>query len=543
MSQTRVGDVALKQCSRIPRLVASLLLVAASIANAGSCSDDYCINWYSIGSGGVMLSESADQQWMLSGTIGQWDASEALELTGGSWRLTGGFWGMSAHVTAQVILSDLVQTYTGDPLDVTVTTDPEGLSYEVTYGGLSDAPTEAGSYAVVVTITSPYHGGSASETFTIEPAAATLALSNLDQAWDGGPNPVTVTPDPAEVSYSVTYDGASEAPTEVGEYDVVATITDDNYTGEDATGTLVVSKASSEASIESISPAGSQTVGESYTVTVLVTGNSPTGTVDVSDGEGASCQITLPGDSCQLTSTGVGARTITADYSGNDNHGPSTDQVSYDITPAESGLVIDSVDPADSQVAGLPYVVEISTEGFGPSGTVTVDDGHGESCAIVLPETACELTSTEVGETTLTAQYPGDDNNHADQAQIAYEIEPSGPVKLSFSTEPVAAVVDAPISPAVVVHVLDSTGGLVEDDDETIVTLELETNPHAATLLGVLSVHVNGGIAVFDDLAIDTIGDGYRMRAADAQNELDASVTDTFEVLGDQIHHDRFEGE
>jgi hypothetical protein len=233
---------------------------------------------------------------------------------------------------------------------------------------------------------------------------------------------------------------------------VIATITDDNYTGDDATGTLVISEASSETSIVGISPADSQTVGEGYTVTVSVTGSGPTGMVDVSDGDSASCQITLPGDSCELTSTSVGTRTITAEYPGDDGHGPSADQVSYDITPAEPG-----------------------------------------------------------------------------------------PVALSFSTEPVGVVVDAPISPAVVVYVLDSSGELVEDDDETIVAIELETNPHGATLSGTLSVQVSSGIAVFDDLVIDTIGAGYRLRAADDQATLDASVTDTFEVLGGGIFEDRFQ--
>ena len=47
-----------------------------------------------------------------------------------------------------------------------------------------------------------------------------------------------------------------------------------------------------------------------------------------------------------------------------------------------------------------------------------------------------------------------------------------------------------------------------------------------------LSVQVSGGIAVFEDLVIETIGAGYRLQAADDQDTLYASVTDTFEVLG-----------
>lgn len=347
----------------LTRLVAGLVLVVASgLVSAASCGSEYCINWYSINSGGVMQSQSAGQQWVLSGSIGQWGASQARELASESWQLSGGFWGVVGRVTADVALSELIQTYTGDPLEVSVSTEPKGLAYVITYAGLNEAPTNAGSYAVVVTITEPYFDGAASDTFVIEPAPATLALSDLEQTWDGDPKPVTVTPDPAGVSYSVTYDGANEAPSEVGEYAVLATITDDNYTGADATGTLIIS-----------------------------------------------------------------------------------------------------------------------------------------------------------------------------------EIDASGPEALLFSVEPARTLVDEPITPAVVVHALDGNGELVEDDDETIVTVELETNPHGATLSGTLSVQVSGGIAVFDDLVIDTIGAGYRLGTSDVLGELEPDVSSAFAVLGIEIFDDRFE--
>lgn len=85
--------------------------------------------------------------------------------------------------------------------------------------------------------------------------------------------------------------------------------------------------------ITNLVPATSQTVGVPYTVGVLLTGGvSPTGTVAVSDGAGASCSITLPGSNCTLTSATVGARTITANYSGDANHLASSDTESYTIT-------------------------------------------------------------------------------------------------------------------------------------------------------------------------------------------------------------------
>ncbi|TVS11109.1 MAG: hypothetical protein EA419_08930 [Wenzhouxiangella sp.] len=96
-----------KQTRRKTNLVAgALLLAAAGSLSAASCGDDYCIDWFTIGSGGEMFSESADPQWTLSGTIGQWDATEARASTGGGWQLTGGFWGLSLEELADFLFRD-----------------------------------------------------------------------------------------------------------------------------------------------------------------------------------------------------------------------------------------------------------------------------------------------------------------------------------------------------------------------------------------------------------------------------------------------------
>ena len=87
-------------------LAVGLLLAAGSSWAIESCETEYCINWYSIASGGVIEAESADQQWKLSGTIGQWEATEARALSGGPWRLTGGFWGLSLEQLADLLFRD-----------------------------------------------------------------------------------------------------------------------------------------------------------------------------------------------------------------------------------------------------------------------------------------------------------------------------------------------------------------------------------------------------------------------------------------------------
>lgn len=79
----------------------ALLLAAADHAWAG---DEWEIDWYTIDGGGEVL--TAGGEWALSGTIGQWDASETHQLTGGPWQLTGGFWGLTLEQLADVLFRD-----------------------------------------------------------------------------------------------------------------------------------------------------------------------------------------------------------------------------------------------------------------------------------------------------------------------------------------------------------------------------------------------------------------------------------------------------
>src|SRR5207245_11358337 len=70
---------------------------------------------------------------------------------------------------------------------------------------------------------------------------STIPLNNLTQGYNGSPKPATVTTSPAGLSgVSITYDGSATAPTDVGNYAVVASLTNANYTASNATGTLTI---------------------------------------------------------------------------------------------------------------------------------------------------------------------------------------------------------------------------------------------------------------------------------------------------------------
>ncbi len=75
---------------------------------------------------------------------------------------------------ATVTLVGLTQTYDGTSRVVTATTSPAGQTVAVTYDGSPTAPTNAGSYAVVGTVTSVGYAGSASGTLVVAKATQTI---------------------------------------------------------------------------------------------------------------------------------------------------------------------------------------------------------------------------------------------------------------------------------------------------------------------------------------------------------------------------------
>jgi len=79
-----------------------------------------------------------------------------------------------ADTAATVTLGELNATYTGAPIAATATTVPAGLTVSFTYDGTATAPTKAGSYTVVATVTTPGYIGSATGTMVIAKATPVI---------------------------------------------------------------------------------------------------------------------------------------------------------------------------------------------------------------------------------------------------------------------------------------------------------------------------------------------------------------------------------
>ncbi len=88
-----------------------------------------------------------------------------------------------AKAAATLTLSDLTHTYDGSPKAATVTVTPSGLSVvSVTYDGSATAPTNAGSYAVVASLTNDdYEATDATGTLVISKAAQTIIFADADR--------------------------------------------------------------------------------------------------------------------------------------------------------------------------------------------------------------------------------------------------------------------------------------------------------------------------------------------------------------------------
>ncbi|MDE2172785.1 MAG: hypothetical protein KGJ33_02485, partial [Patescibacteria group bacterium] len=75
-------------------------------------------------------------------------------------------------------------------------------------------------------------GGSYTTSYGINTTApATVNISNLLATYNGTPQGVTITTDPADLATSVTYNGSTTVPTHAGTYTVYAEVTDPGYTG------------------------------------------------------------------------------------------------------------------------------------------------------------------------------------------------------------------------------------------------------------------------------------------------------------------------
>ncbi len=222
----------------------------------------------------------------------------------------------------------------------------------------------------------------------------------------------------------------------VGDHTITVDYSGDDYyleyssAGDEApfefTNAHTVNKADASIHFDSIADMA-LVVGEETTVTITVSAVSPgvgipSGTVEISNGLGDTCEITLDGSgsgTCTFTPTSIASGDLTASYSGDANFnevvsdavtGPTVTQASTTttITGFDNGTIVVGEDTLVTV-----SVVSVAPGSGTPTGSVVISNGFDE-CTVTLSagSGSCNLrpTSPDVDGMTLTAVYQGDTN-------------------------------------------------------------------------------------------------------------------------------------
>jgi sugar lactone lactonase YvrE len=283
------------------------------------------------------------------------------------------------------------QTYGGPAVTLNATAS-SGLvvSYSVTAGPASvsgNTLTITGVGSVTVQAIQPGNveysaAPPVSQTFTVNPATATVALSNLTQTYTGSALSPTVATTPSGLSYNLT--GAPD--TNAGSYAVTATVSNPNYTGS-ASGTFVINKASQTITVTTPAPA-TATAGSSFTIVASASSGLP-----VTFTSSGVCTNTA-GEYTMNANAKSGTCEEAVAQAGNSNYSRATSVI-------ESTTLAAAIAPTVS-FTGAP-----SSAAYGSAFTVTAasnETGAETSVATITTTdpTVCSLGARTVNGTTAT---------------------------------------------------------------------------------------------------------------------------------------------
>ena len=293
---------------------------------------------------------------------------------------------------ATVTLTNISQTYTGSPLSPSATTSPASLAF--TWTGAPQ--TNAGSYPVTATVNEQNYQGSASGTFVIQPALATVTLADLSQTYTGLPLSPTVTTVPAGLTYSLS--GAPQ--TNAGSYPVTATMTNPNYSGT-ASGSFVIAQvAQAPVFISAPFSAMYQQAG----LSVFGYGGSGTGSFTYSAASSTACSVDTLTGALSITS-GSGLCQVTATRAGDQNHLPASSiaanilvvkapQAALTVSATPGSLVSGGAGSTLSSVGGSTGGPVTYAASASPGLTCTIS---GNLLSAIGSTGTCSVTSTLAG--------------------------------------------------------------------------------------------------------------------------------------------------
>ncbi|HRK45122.1 MAG TPA: Ig-like domain-containing protein, partial [Nocardioides sp.] len=202
----------------------------------------------------------------------------------------------------------------------------------------------------------------------------------------------------------------------VGSHTVTATYSGDTNNDMSVSAELVQSVGVVGTTTTVVSDANPSVLGDLVTFTATVTGADPTGTVTFTDGATVlgSAPVDGSGEASLETSTlAVGAHTITATYSGDDNNGVSSDDLVQTVDKLGTATTLaSSLNP--STTADSVTLTATVTGGPTPTGSVTFKDGATVLGSANLNGSGVATLGAgpfTAGAHSLTATYGGDANH------------------------------------------------------------------------------------------------------------------------------------
>jgi hypothetical protein len=392
----------------------NVLAVCKPSNGAPACAGKYYVPWSTIvstipaayisggfginvGSGGDALTASVD----------------ALTLGGDEFAFTYDF----DHTEDQTITFDVLanKTFLDPPFQVAASAS-SGLTVSFSTSGNC---TNAGDMVTITgggscTVTASQAGNAiyapapnVPQAFTINQATASLALSDLTQQYNGSPRSATVTTTPPGLpGVSVTYDGSSTAPSAVGSYAVVASLTNPDYAAPNATGTLVIVDNRTSQVINAPNIANKTTLAANFNLTAYATSQ-----LEITFSSAGPCTLTpvahVPGSKNWVTTidvTGAGTCTITMLQAGNATWAPANAMRTFNVTKVSQKITFASL-PA-KYVNDPPFQVNATANSGLP-----VQWSAANQCTLSSPTaTSVTVTLNGAGSCSITAAQPGDGN-------------------------------------------------------------------------------------------------------------------------------------
>ncbi len=222
----------------------------------------------------------------------------------------------------------------------------------------------------------------------------------------------------------------------------------------------------------------------------------------------------------------------------------SATSATFDITPVGGTRLVFTGQPSGgTAIAGMPFtpaVTVIAQDGAGNTvttftGAVTVSIGTNPGLGTLSGTTSAAAVAGVVAFPGLSIDKAGigytlqvTASGATTGVSAPFNVSAGAATSLTFVVPPTTVGVGAPITPPVVVAVVDGFGNLVTTATDSV-TVAINANPGSATLSGTVTQAAVAGFATFADLTLDQPGTGYSF-VANAPG-LSTGISPTFDVI------------